>query len=610
MTANQSEAPWPALRRASRTVVVVDVVESVRLMEQDEDDTIRRWQSFVGEVVTRLLPQSGGRLVKSLGDGLMLEFESVPPAIQCALAMQQAIQPHNHGRTSERLMCLRIGAHVADVVVDERDIYGKGVNLAARLSSLAGPGEIVVSVEVRDRLVVGLDADVEDLGMEPKGSGLHTEDLGACHVKHIEGPVRAYRLWRSAQRHEELQPLRVASERELFPSLAVVPPAVTPDQPDATLMASLLGDELTATFSRSAKVNVVSRLSAVAFGERALADAGRYLGVDHVLSGRCVVYGDRLRFYAELSETATGHVIWADVLLVSCDELVSGRSDAILQVTEAAHNAITSRALQRTVTQPWPNLHSYELMLASITLMHRGSEDDFNRAYDLLGALVERAPRQASVYAWLAKWHVLRVSQGLAAERKDDTLRALDYSRRAMDLDPECSLAHIVTGSVQVNMLKRLDLAEASYARALQVDPNDSLGWLLKGTLHAFRGEGMQAVGHTQHALKLAPLHPIRYYYESLAATAALSAGHHADAVALAQSSLRHNRMHTSTWRALIIAEVQAGALESARAHMTLLRELEPKLTVRNYLERTASSGYSTGRLWASSLQEAGLPAG
>ena len=155
MTANQSEAPWPALRRASRTVVVVDVVESVRLMEQDEDDTIRRWQSFVGEVVTRLLPQSGGRLVKSLGDGLMLEFESVPPAIQCALAMQQAIQPHNLGRTSEQWMCLRIGAHVAEVVVDERDIYGSGVNLAARLATLAEPGEVVVSTEVRDSLVPG-----------------------------------------------------------------------------------------------------------------------------------------------------------------------------------------------------------------------------------------------------------------------------------------------------------------------------------------------------------------------------------------------------------------------------------------------------------------------
>src|SRR6185369_10494691 len=144
----------------SRTVVVVDVVESVRLMEQHEDDTIRRWQSFVGEVVTQLLPPRGGRLVKSLGDGLMLEFESVPPAIQCALAMQQAIQPHNQGRPSEQWMCLRIGAHVADIVVDERDIYGSGVNLAARLATLAGPGEIVVSAEVRDGLVPGLDADV------------------------------------------------------------------------------------------------------------------------------------------------------------------------------------------------------------------------------------------------------------------------------------------------------------------------------------------------------------------------------------------------------------------------------------------------------------------
>src|SRR5205814_2755191 len=176
MSGTSSEAQWPMFRRAARTVVVVDLVESVRLIEQDEEDTVRRWQTFVGEVVTTLLPQHGGRLVKSLGDGLMVEFEAVPPAIQCALAMQQTIQQSNVGRPSDRWMCLRIGAHVADVIVDEHDIYGSGVNLAARLATLAGPGEIVVSADVRHHLTAGLDAD--------------TEDLGECYLKHLQAPVR------------------------------------------------------------------------------------------------------------------------------------------------------------------------------------------------------------------------------------------------------------------------------------------------------------------------------------------------------------------------------------------------------------------------------------
>ena len=175
-----SEAQWPTYRRASRTVVVVDLVESVRLIEQDEEDTVHRWQAIVSEVVATFLPRHGGRLVKSLGDGLMLEFETVPPAIQCALAMQSSANLANTGRPNDRWMCLRIGAHVADVIVDELDIYGSGVNLAARLTTLAGAGEIVVSANLREQLLPGLDADVED--------------LGDCFVKHLQKPVRAYRV--------------------------------------------------------------------------------------------------------------------------------------------------------------------------------------------------------------------------------------------------------------------------------------------------------------------------------------------------------------------------------------------------------------------------------
>ena len=178
MTATSFDAHWPVYRRAARTVVVVDVVESVRLMELDEEDFVRRWQAFVGEVKTKLLQAHGGRLVTSTGDGFLLEFEAVPPAIQCAIAMQTAIAQTNEGRAADRWMGLRVGAHVTDVFVDEHDIYGSGVNLAARLTTLAGPGEIVVSADVRDGVLPGVDGEVED--------------LGDFDLKGISKPVRAF----------------------------------------------------------------------------------------------------------------------------------------------------------------------------------------------------------------------------------------------------------------------------------------------------------------------------------------------------------------------------------------------------------------------------------
>ena len=164
-------ASWPALQRARRTVVVVDMVESVRLIEAHEEDTVRRWQQFVAEVNTQLLPAQQGRLVKSLGDGLLCEFAAVRPAVLSALAMQRLATRLNDGYPDEQAIHLRIGAHTADVIVDALDVYGSGVNLAARLAGVSDSTGCVVSAEVRDELTDGLDADIED--------------LGACYLKHL-----------------------------------------------------------------------------------------------------------------------------------------------------------------------------------------------------------------------------------------------------------------------------------------------------------------------------------------------------------------------------------------------------------------------------------------
>ena len=176
---------WPELQRSRRTIVVVDVVESVRLMQAHEADVIDRWRRFVNEVRGEVLITHGGRLVKSLGDGMLLEFANVPSAVAAALDMQQRIVPYNEAREATAAILLRIGLHTADVVVDDLDIYGTGVNLAARLAGLADPGGIVASAEVRDQLVPGLSAEVED--------------LGDCYLKHMAEPQRhfasALRAW-------------------------------------------------------------------------------------------------------------------------------------------------------------------------------------------------------------------------------------------------------------------------------------------------------------------------------------------------------------------------------------------------------------------------------
>ena len=188
--------------------MVVDVVESVRLMQANEADVIDRWRRFVREVRTEVLPAHGGRLVKSLGDGLLLEFESVPPAVAASLEIQRRIAPYNLEREPCATIAMRIGIHIADVVVDDMDVYGSGVNLAARLGELAAPGEVVASAEARDALTEGLDADVHD--------------LGECFVRHLVEPIRAYRVG-AADMDRSFLALD-DHQADLAPTIAFIPP--------------------------------------------------------------------------------------------------------------------------------------------------------------------------------------------------------------------------------------------------------------------------------------------------------------------------------------------------------------------------------------------------
>ena len=574
-------------------MVVTDVIESVRLMEQDEDDTIRRWQGFVSDVVTRLLPPSGGRLVKSLGDGLMLEFDSVLPAVQCSLNMQSAITLANQGRPNDRWMQLRMGAHVADIVVDEHDIYGRGVNLAARLSTLANAGDIVVSAAVRDQLVDGLDAEVDD--------------MGECYLKLMDSPVRAFRL-SSAQQRAPWFP--AATMNALRPRIAVIPFDTHDPAGLQGLFGDAVADELISALARNPGLTVISRLSTTVFRGRADALQGirSHLKADYIVAGSLHVSGDRLRVVLELTEAATGRVVLSRSANGSARGLFSGDDPVVDDLTRQICDALARRQIERVRSEPMATLESYCLLMAAIGLLHGSAWADFDRSRVMLEHLVERDRRHPAPHVWLAKWHVLRVQQGWSQDRLRDRQLALDCTHRALDLDPRSPLSLAMDGFVHCHLLKDLDGAAERCERALSESPSEPLAWLFLGTVHAFKGEGLDAVHATERALELSPLDPMRYFFESLTATASLAAGQYELTIEHARRSLKLHRTHTSTLRAMTIAQVQLGRLEEARRTAQTLLELEPKLTISEYLARSPSSGYATGKLWSESLAAAGVP--
>jgi class 3 adenylate cyclase/TolB-like protein len=577
-----------------RTLLFVDVVESVRLMEENENDVVRRWRQLVGVVEKEILPCHRGRLVKSLGDGLLMDFPVSPPSVKAAFAVQRAAAKANAGLAPNKHIMLRMGVHCGRLIADDHDVYGTGVNLAARLTGLAGPGEIIVSADVRDQLTPVLDADVEDLGL--------------CYLKHVHEPVRAYRVGPPGPQ-PVIEPGAMTTI-QLRPTVAVIPFVERSGEPDHSIVGEVLADEIIAALSRSSDLNVISRLSTTAFRGRdaSLEEVSRHLAANYVLSGAYRQVGRKLRLNLELSASQAGTIIWSETREGNAHGLASGRDGTVDEIVRAVSKAIMARELQRAQSQPLPTLESYTLLMGAIALMHRLSQRDFDRSRQMLQALTERLPRQAIPWAWMAKWHVLRVQQGWSEDQAVDAQLALDCSRRALDTDPQCSLALVNAGFVNTNLLKQLDVAEEHYKRALQINPNDGMAWLLKGTLHAFKNEGDIAVEYTERSLKLSPLDPHRWFYDSLSATAALSAGRYQRAIELANASLRANRTHTSTFRALAISQWQLGLHDDARKTVSELLQLEPSLTVTRYRKHHPSGGYETGKIWSNALLEAGVP--
>jgi len=582
-----------ALLRATRTVLFTDVVESVRLMEQDENAFVAKWLDVVEGVRSGILPDHHGRLVKVLGDGMLMDFESPQSAVAAALAIRRFVGDRNAQPSAGPLLHLRMGIETSDVIVDPDDVYGRGVNRAARLMSLAGPDEICISAAVRHHVTADLDADIED--------------LGDCYLKHLEAPVRAYRLGPpSGTLADESRP----AAGDLMPVLAVIPFSTRDASDGHNVLGELLAEELIRDFSQSAEFIVISRLSTTSFRGRdhTLQQIATALRASFVLSGTYHVTERQVSVEAQLTETEHGHIIWSGRHKASLDNLLSGRRELIDKIAMEVCAAVMSREIGRTRSQRLPTLQSYALLIAATALMHRLALADFTDARVLLEALIERSPRQAIPQALLGKWHVLRVQQGWSEDVELDALEARLWTRRALDVDPQCSLALAVEGFVFTNLLRQFDVAKDRYDQALQSNPNDSLAWLLRGTLHAFMGKGKQAVRDTRRALALSPLDPQRYFYDSLSATAFLSARQFEKALTSAKRSLRANRTHTSTLRALAVAQWNLGQKDAARNTIEELLRLEPSFTISRWLQRSPSAFFPIGEEWADTFREIGLP--
>jgi TolB-like protein len=578
------------MHQGARAMLHTEAVGAARTAK-DETGPAARGRDFVAALAADVLPQIGGRMVEDLGEGMLLEFADARSAAAAAFAIQTRCRRLNQGADPGKHVHLRMGIEVGEAITDRQG--GCGVGAARLVSTLAGPGETVITANARDHLTPALDADVED--------------LGDCYPQGAGRPVRAYRIGPPGP-HRAI--LSAPSQGRLIPTIAVIPFVARTPSVEHDVVGEVLANELIRTLSFSRSIDVISRLSTTVFRRRAasIAEISGHLDANYVLSGIYRTDDRNITLDLELSEARSERIVWSERLKDGIAGIFRDESELINHTAASVCGAILASELRRARSQPLESLESYALLMAAIALMHRNSLSDFQESHDMLQAVLERAPRQAIPAAWLANWHVLRVQQGWSEDIASDGRIALDYSRRSVDADPSCSLALVVDGFVHTNLLKRLDIGLEQYDLAIEANPNEALAWLLRGTLHAFMGEGDVAVENTQRALRLTPLDPHRYYYDSLSATACLAANQYDRALELANRSLRANRNKTSTLRAKAVAQWQLGHCDAARATAQELLKLEPGLTIRGWLSRSPSADYPIGATWAAVFRELGVP--
>lgn len=585
--------PPLVLPRHTKVLLVMDVVESVRLMEQDEDGFVQRWRHIVGQTQQRLLPLHGGRIVKSLGDGLMLEFPDAASCIKTALALQDVNRAAANDNTPGPRLQLRMGAHLADFVADEHDIYGAGVNLTARITTLAGPDEIVITAALRDQLTAGLDADIED--------------LGECHLKHVKEPVRAYRI--GPVGHAPVIPAPPAEQADFRPTIAVIPFEARSNEPEHFVIGELIADGVIAQLSRSPDIRVISRLSTTAFRGRkqTLREVESRLDATYALSGSYVTSGGKVLLMAELADTRKNEIIWADRLSADVGDLLQTQSELLNQLATAAARALIDTEVQHSLVQPMPRLDSSALLLGGISMMHRSSVREFDRSRQALEALIERHGRIAAPRAWLAKWHVMRIVRGLSEDPQHEARLALELTKRALDTEPDNALTLSVEGLAYTQVLGNFEQAERQLARAIGANPNESMAWLFKSVLSTMWGSASDSVNEALFASALSPVDPLRYFFELITASALLANNEHALAIEHAQRSVRANRHHAPTYRTLLTAQAEIGLMDEARDSLSRLLQEQPGLTISSYLS-IGSTNSATRKRCADALRLLGLP--
>jgi TolB-like protein/class 3 adenylate cyclase len=550
--------PLAREQRKLAAIVAADVVGYSRLMGRDESGTLARLRKNRSEHLNPVLTKYGGRLVKLTGDGALIEFASAVDALSAAIEFQQAMAEANGDQPTDNALVFRMGLHLGDLIVDGDDLYGDGVNIAARLEAEAPPGGIVISRTVHEAVMGRLKSTFHD--------------LGTLALKNIDRPIQAFSVkWEPSDWQGLTSPeMTVSSPAPLplpdKPSIAVLPFQNMTGDPEQEYFADGVVDDIITGLSRNKILFVIARNSTFTYKGRAvdIKQVGRELGVRYVVEGSVRKAANRVRITAQLIDALSGAHTWADRFEGTLEDIFDLQDKVTSRIVSSLVPAVEKAEIELSRRKPTDSLKAYDFYLQGRMCVLRRTKDAVLEAINLFGKALELDPEFALAFADTAQCYFMLKTNYWSTDFARDAAVAERYARRAIILDKTDARVVAAAGWTLVICAGCIEEGTALLDLALELDPNLFLAWNARGWTGVMLGEA-GACEYFEHALRRNPLDPTVFAVEAGMGHSHFLAGRYDDAISWANKALQRMPGYAPAHNVLVVSRAMAGDVDEAK---------------------------------------------
>jgi TolB-like protein/class 3 adenylate cyclase len=586
------------VERRLAAVLAADVAGYSRLMGGDEEGTLAELKAIRKNLVDPAITEHRGRIVKTTGDGMLVEFASAVDAARCAVVVQHSVAQHNSDTPQQRRIEFRIGIHVGDIIIDDNDIFGDGVNIAARLEGIAEPGGVCISDDAQRQIRGKVDIAFDDMGPQT--------------LKNIAEPMRAWRLRTDQALASTAQPKPAAEAAPALalpekPSIAVLPFQNMSGDAEQEYFADGMAEDIITALSRFKSLFVIARNSSFTYKGKAvdIKQVGRELGVRYVLEGSVRKAGNRVRITGQLIEATTGRHLWADKFDGALEDVFGLQDQVTSSVVGLIAPTLEQAEIERAKLKPTDRLDSYDLFLRGMaSVSKRGAlpeaREFFSKAFEL-------DPEYGAAYAMAATTLMYEQSISgvpLAPEIRNDAIR-LAYLAAQMGSDDAFALAR--SGHVLTYLGYEYDRGALMVEQAVTLNPNLAIAWYSRGWVSLMCGEAERAIESFERMIRLSPLDPLRGSAWNGSSFALFQLGRYQQGCEIAMKSIQI-MANAHTLGAYIVNAIGAGLAADAEQAAGQLLKRQPGFRVSHASEAFPIRSAAERDRVASALREAGLP--